>query len=265
MLDPQPVAPGFARRWTLQAARQLRRHASVYVLLLALPVLPALFASHDPWRTLTGALLGPFALRLSLQIAVATLPGPIAPDAWAGVLRAAIRGTLDDLRRHARRLLLLTGVFAVAILAVAAWPVSGSDEPVLAPDGGPARTVALFLPVAAQLFVGLTLVHGISPGTSLMASLLAASHRIDEAVARRAVGRALRQSPRAFLFLDQALHVVTFAVVVGATPLAPFALAALPALVTAAMREIFGPRDRESAPQPKAQSGWRPVGGAGST
>lgn len=263
MPDPQPVAPGYARRWPVETARHLWRHAQTYVLLLAIPVLPALFATHDPWRTLAGAALGPFAVRLSFEVAAATLAGPLPTRGYARVLRAAIAGSATELRRHAARIGLLVSVFLLALLLAVSWP--GEPAPVL-PSGGVGRTVALFLPVAVQLFTGLTLIYGVAPGVRCLPPLLERVHGLDAGTALRLAATAERRNRRAFFFLDQVLHAGVFSVLILAPPLAPLALAALPALVTVAMREMFGPHApaRQAAPRtaPSPVAGISP--GAGS-
>lgn len=251
MLDPQPVAPGYMRRWALEAAQHVWRHAQAYVLLLAVPILPALFAAHDPWRTLAGVALGPFAVRLSFELAASTLAGPLVPSGFGAVLRRAGASTAHELRRQGPRLALMLGGFALAWLLAAHWPWPAEGGP---PADGVERTAALFLPVAVQLFAGFTLVYGVAPAVGCLAPLLARVHGPDLATAAGLAAAAERRNRRALYCLDQALHLGVFVAVVFAPPIAPLVLAAWPALLAMAMREIFGPRDtaRESTRGPAA-------------
>jgi hypothetical protein len=239
-----------------EGVRQVWRHAGSWVLLLALPVLPALAASQDPWRLLAGALLGPFAWQLGLEIAAATAGrgehvgagSVLRGAAMMQLLRRAVHGTWLTLRLQARTLLLVLGLGALA-LALAHGIAVGLQSPMTAspPGDGVERTTALFLPVAMQLFVGLVLLHGLAPAVGSMRPLLQALHGLDPVTATRMLRRAAARHRVVFGVLDLLLLGSCFVVLLVAPPLAPLALAWLPAVLLAAVRELFGPRERAPA------------------
>lgn len=256
-----PPPPGYAGRWLRAAARQLLAHPAWWVLTLAPPVLCALMATHDPWRTLVGVALGPWAWALGLEAAAATATratvgaaaprgAGLRPQELPALWRTAWRTSVETLRRQRNVLALTLGLGALSLaLAYALARALATPTTAVAPADGAARSVALFLPVAVQLFVGLTLVHGLAPAAGGLRPLLQRLAGLEAEAAARQVARAMQRAPGAFLFLDAMLQGTVFVVLLWAPPLAPLALAFLPALLLAAAHELFGTGAQPAAPQ----------------